>query len=176
MNYNELAKEIHQNAVEHGWWDEERSDGECFALMHSELSEALEELRNGHKVNEIYYHDKKPEGVPIELADVVIRILDWAEHKGLDIERNGEESKGIYRNSEKSDALIDGDFINHMHGLLSQAFMDRNFGGTGEVHLRRVITMIEEHLAAHGIHLYDVILIKMAYNKTRPYKHGGKRF
>lgn len=38
MNMNELAKEIHQNAVEHGWWEEERSFGEIVALCHSELS------------------------------------------------------------------------------------------------------------------------------------------
>lgn len=44
---NEWAKEIHENAVAHGWWDEQRSFGEIVALCHSELSEALEEYRSG---------------------------------------------------------------------------------------------------------------------------------
>jgi hypothetical protein len=43
LELNEFAKEIHQNAVEHGWWDTKRTFGEIIALCHSELSEALEE-------------------------------------------------------------------------------------------------------------------------------------
>ena len=42
--FNELRDEVHENAVKHGWWDEERSFGEIIALCHSELSEALSVL------------------------------------------------------------------------------------------------------------------------------------
>lgn len=43
---NEWSKIIHENAKAHGWWDEERSDGETLALWHSELSEALEVINS----------------------------------------------------------------------------------------------------------------------------------
>lgn len=135
MEINELAKEIHDNAVAHGWWEDERSVPEIIALCHSELSEALEEYRDnrpmkwyacgesvdGHPCeakdkfdcfnygNEdtCRYRDPKPEGIAAELCDCVIRIFDFLAKENIDIE-----------------ALL-----------------------------------IEKH----------------EYNKTRPYKHGGKR-
>lgn len=86
---SELSKQVHRIAKEHGWW-EPPVDGfpVKLALMHSELSEALEEYRNGRALNEIYYapDSDKPEGIPIELADCIIRILDWCQANDIDIE------------------------------------------------------------------------------------------
>lgn len=78
----------HENAVQKGFWKEERNDAECIALMHSELSEMLEECRKGGSLDIRYIPNLggKPEGVIIELADVLIRIFDWLGARGIDAE------------------------------------------------------------------------------------------
>lgn len=86
----DLQAYCHNVSVKAGWWNDvttgEKFDPvakgpEKIALMHSELSEALEGLRKG------LMDDKLPHrpNAEVELADAVIRILDWAGAMGYDI-------------------------------------------------------------------------------------------
>jgi len=107
MDIKTLIEESHSTAKEKGWWDSpKREIPELIALIHSEVSEALETYRIGGVDMMWYGSKKKPEGLVVELADTVIRIADLCGEFGLDLES----------------ALIE----------------------------------------------------KMAYNKTRPYRHGNK--
>ena len=59
--------------------------GNVYVHEYRTKKEALEEYRNGRIPTEIYYDGDKPEGIPIELADVIIRILDYCGKEKIDI-------------------------------------------------------------------------------------------
>lgn len=69
-------------AEEKGWHDSDNNDGECIALMHSELSEALEALRRDNPADT---NCPAFTSLEIELADVIIRIFDYAGLRRLNL-------------------------------------------------------------------------------------------
>ncbi len=93
---NNLILECHAIAKEKGWWDDSRNDGELIALMHSELSEALEALRN---------HGTK-DNLAEELADCCIRIFDYCGAREINLEETLRKKIGYnktrpYRHGKK---------------------------------------------------------------------------
>lgn len=104
---NELAKEIHQNAKDKGFFEKEKNIGEMLCLIHSEVSEALEADRKNNyyagDINTLLGTNGFPETDNIrfkglfescgikssfedELADIMIRVMDLAAFKGIDLD------------------------------------------------------------------------------------------
>lgn len=94
MTLRDLQRTVHALAREKGWWDLQPGESapnipEKLALIHSEISEALEEFRKAPgEIRETYSGEHgKPEGFPVELADAVIRIMDLCGWLGVDLEK-----------------------------------------------------------------------------------------
>jgi len=82
LNMNELAKEIIAINTANGWnvlkpeqWDDTYKVPAILALIHSEVSEALEGFRKNDAAN-----------FAEEMADVLIRVLDCTGGLGIDID------------------------------------------------------------------------------------------
>ena len=92
MNLTELAEKVHTLAINKGWYEsDEINIPEKLALIHAEISEALECYRDGDMEtwvtgDSVGDGSRKPEGFPIEIADALIRILDLCGARGIDIQ------------------------------------------------------------------------------------------
>lgn len=138
MTIKQLIADSFRIAKEKGWFDTEKSVGEDIALMHSELSEVLEDFRAGRGVTEIYYEtnvisekwiDFLRASIPSTVLDPVLSVLEYSEPKPCGI----------------------------------------------PIELADVVIRIFDFCGRHGIDLESAIKLKMEYNSTRPYRHGGKK-
>lgn len=78
-SWQAIQQKVKQVNTDHGWHNSEVHDGVYIALIHAELSEALEGLRHGNPASE---HIPLFNAAEEELADVIIRVMDMAEARG----------------------------------------------------------------------------------------------
>lgn len=136
MEINELCKAAHKTSREHGFYDEQKDEAnipEKLALIHSEVSEALEAHRDGYftKISGVY-------------EDLTIDKI----------------TKDLSGNNEVK--LL---AINAFQATIKNSFEDE---------LADAVIRIADLCGYMDIDLEKHILAKMAYNETRPYKHGKK--
>jgi hypothetical protein len=128
----------------------------------------------------------KPEGIAIELADAVIRMLDICGHEQLDIGTAMESTPALMNSYARSflrqeDASTSfADLLAYLHEVVSCAHVeyrvtpdkaDRNT----ESYFAECILLIADYIARNSdTTLAACIRLKHAYNLSRPYRHGGK--
>ncbi len=165
-NWNELAEKIHENAVAHGWWESESDFAEIAAMIHCELSEAMKEYRGDKPMMPFDSKPGNPEGVTVELADAVSRILDYCGKNGVDVNIDFDKFLSIYIKPSFSE------IISECHSLISEAY---KLPELRETYLSECVHQIDYWLSENGVDLEQVIREKHEYNKTRPYRHGNKK-
>lgn len=194
-----LAFLCHDIAQSKGWWDSgEREFSGIIALCHSELSEAYDYLLKTLETGEEQFDDHLPEhsGFITELADTVIRVFDWTEWRGLDVDKSirdawsgdserfeigseitcGHITNTFVLSAVRSQGFV---FLGKCHSYLSQALeIDRKEFDKDKI--LKVLTRLVIDIVVHcenwfgkGV-LESVILQKLNYNMHRAPLHGKK--
>jgi len=188
-----MTAEIVENNTRLGWYENCATFPEAMALLHSEVSEALEAWRvwgvqdGTYHVSAVNYlagkspvngGPPKPEGVGSEFADIFIRLLDdaWlfgakttASPDGIDLEVEASRSAGRFGISTSFGANM-----NALHGLIAHASFAWEAGDAFAGFFGQILVFLCQLCAHYGIDLMAEYERKVAYNRTRPYRHGGK--
>ncbi len=140
LTVTELVDEAYACAKEKGWHDKPATFGDRIALVHSELSEALEAFRT----------------LDGDAFDAIREPL--YSHNG-----------NLTRDSHRFEAWEKDDFIEGACKVVP----NKPEGVQSE--LADVVIRVGHICGLYGIDLERAVMEKMAYNRTRPYRHGGKR-
>lgn len=189
MNWNELAKDVHQVAVANGLWDKPLSFAEFIVDCHADLSKAAEAYRAGWpmvccdviKTNAACTKEscgglecleqfpvREPEGVAVHLADCVLRILDYLAAEEFDI-NEGIGSTPAFTDTIRTIAVC--------HKQLSKAYVKTTaLDGTQDgvyINLLLCIETILDWASQDDLDMESILQAKHAYNKSRIRPAGG---
>jgi len=204
MNLTALCTQSHEIAKKSGFLDPPQTWEEVIALIHSELSEALEEYRKHRALNEAYYEFKVP-GVANKEAHT-FETLSRDEYLALTPDaRKGGKPCGIpsefadvvirmaqycgtigwdlqkaYDENVRGKVVDKGTFLQLISGghcYISSAYMSQIevFPSRAVVYFALLIGELEQFCERNDINLSKAIEEKALFNSTRSFRHGGKK-
>lgn len=197
MNYNQLAKDIHADNRAKGFWEKPRSSDTLMMLVITEIAEATEAVRANlppvclmndegkaiaievPDINSFTYINgetktfKKPEGEAVELVDALVRILDviGSENINVDLEmplvRDQVAAQELWEKLPNEAPARHLAFVRAVDAVPKSGIF-RNLTLAGN------IGVYESYFKLNGWDLEKIIQLKLAYNRTRDHRHGGK--
>ena len=180
MNLTQLQKEAHAIAQDQGWYDTESTFGDQIARIHSGLSRALE----AYRAQGIFPGEAADSGlfgeVAEELADMVIRVAEMAEH--FEVWSDAAYQRASVGGYPLPQLETFGEWVTYVHYWASKAAWEYWLAqaddeedipywadAVGEV-IRGVV-----YIASHyDIDLDAAIAAKMEYYRTGPHRRVGK--
>lgn len=193
---NKWVKKAYDNAVKHGWHEEEKSNAHWLMMVCTEVAEAIQADRKGNYMDELdkeglktvlindnggglfnkYYSDTIEGKVESELADICIRVFDLMGVCNI-LAKNGfstsnSEVKYAKQHSFTENALI-------VTRTIVSCTLNPSIRVKAEmfyVLYESIFSFVFEWAEALGINLVQHINLKMRYNETREYHHGGKKY
>jgi hypothetical protein len=183
MDLKLMEAEVLQYCKDMGWYDQEVPFETAMALLHEEAAEAGAAWRGWGLEDRTVVVTvpageiapvPKPEGVGSEFADILIRALDDSTRYDLGLADLIVSRGGRFGLAEEF--LVN---INTLHGLIARASMawdarPDHFYQPGPC-VADVVRFTMQLCERYGIDLAAEYARKMAYNKTREYRHGDKR-
>lgn len=185
----ELTAEIRSINIEKGWRNADGSPtktwGESVALLHSEVSETLEAYRDHGLADATepvgrcafgtcdVHGLPKPEGVGSELADVLIRLLDMCDAFGMkafDMDREVDDVDDV---ESRRRVETFGDHLAWLHSVVSELW-NREGWHTRAAFAPAVLYVLVTMARKFDINLNAEVERKIAYNRTREFRHGGR--
>lgn len=184
---NALKEKAHMTAVEHGFHDEEKPDCYWLGLVMSEAGEAINADRKGRHADtkrfeevmemrcispRVAFEGNIKDSVEDEIADIVIRLLDFAGLKryGLRYERNYELTNPVFwvlEHEGLSSALF------QLNYALGNAY-DRGRLEEGISWGFMIYSECFEKMTGSDKDLWWFVEKKMRYNDLRPRLNGKK--
>lgn len=169
MDRIRLAKEIHETAIDKGWWDKKRNHDEIFMLIITELAEAIEADRKERWVSiadfDKYESSLKPpemfkklikDTVEDEVADAYIRCLDYLYYRHRE-----------YFTVPDIPVEFENNFAENIFSVCRQV---------GDRFINNAAAYIEKLCEHEDINLEWHVREKMNFNAQREHKHGGKKY
>ncbi len=183
MNLNKLRDEAYRIACEHGFHEEEHRDEHWLMLVITEISEAVDADRKGRRANHEDFAKSMvdeagfpPEAkktlfqmsfskyikgsVEEELADVVIRLLDFAGLKRVDLSQIGKRDVRWETFAEQCFEVSEMICLSPYEGV---PFTES---------IKHAIALLFSMAENMDVDLLSYVRMKMKYNSMREYKHG----
>lgn len=176
-----MAREAYETAAQHGFHSKYTPNEVYQALVISEIYEAMDADRKGRMAPKVdkdmsvftdedfrdWYKSYVSGTLQDELADIVIRLYDYAENIGVSLGAN------INRHNYGVSHVIDRESFPEFALELTR-YIVNSIGYEPQVMIQFVVNTVYLYASRHGFDLYVYVLLKMRYNRLRPYRHNAK--